>query len=149
LAMNVSTFANSISANSLRSWSIFTVCPPTLMARRRAMYLGIGTARAGGGMGFARGDIRREPRRRKSRAGFRVVDGDWSGLRRHRLARGVDQVLRRADGRLRGGVEDRDRAAFPRRVPDVGGDERAVRMAAAGRVGVLVAEIAAARPGAV
>src|SRR5690242_18848170 len=39
LAMNVSTSANSSSSNSVRSRSILTVRPPTLIARRNAMYL--------------------------------------------------------------------------------------------------------------
>ncbi len=36
LAMKISTFVSPIVSNSARRRSIFTVCPPTLMARRNA-----------------------------------------------------------------------------------------------------------------
>ena len=44
LAMNVSTDVNPSAAKSFLSSSIFTVRPPTLIARRKAMYLGIAYA---------------------------------------------------------------------------------------------------------
>ena len=47
LAMNVSTFAKPSPSNSLRRRSIFTTWPPTLMARRKAMYLAPLTGQAG------------------------------------------------------------------------------------------------------
>ena len=37
LAMNVSTLESPSDSNSSRSRSIFTLCPPTLIARRKAM----------------------------------------------------------------------------------------------------------------
>src|SRR5829696_8868035 len=82
--MKVDTSASPISSKRRFSSAIFTVCPPTLMARRKATYQAIGSAPARGDRADAHRHHRRPPAEMEER-GVRVDHGEGELERLHVL----------------------------------------------------------------